>query len=229
MERKLLKTQFTKDRIPAWFCPTCKSGVLLPKKDGFIYYETAISKINQKHPDWEPEWEYYTYALILECSNKSCKEIVSSTGIGSIEMDYEYGSDGDVEQIFSDTFTPKYFYPPLILFNFPDELQDDIKNELMQSFELFFCNPPSSANHIRVALEKLLNHLKVKQYEIIKGRKRFISLHKRIEIISTKYRGLKEDFLALKWLGNAGSHSHKIIMIDDVITSFSSSPYLSRF
>ena len=90
----------------------------------------------------------------------------------------------------------------------------------MQSFELFFCNPPSSANHIRVALEKLLNHLKVKQYEIIKGRKRFISLHKRIEIISTKYRGLKEDFLALKWLGNAGSHSHKIIMIDDVIDAY---------
>lgn len=219
MDRKLFKNHFTKERIPAWLCPTCRSGILHPKKEGLIYYETSESKKAHKHDEWEPEWVEYVYALILECSNKSCREIVSSSGIGSVEGDYEYVNEYP-EMVFSDTFRPKYFYPPLILFDFPNEIPDDVKSEFMQSFELFFCNPPSSANHIRIALEKLLDHFKVKRYEIKSGAKRFLSLHKRIDLISTKYPSLKDYFLAIKWLGNAGSHSHKDISIDDVMDAY---------
>jgi len=220
MDRILLKSRFTKDKIPAWLCPTCRSGILNPKKDGFVYSETADSKNSHKHEEWEPEWVDYTYSMILECSNKNCREIVSSSGIGSVEGDWGMGMEGFPEPSFYDTFTPKYFYPSLILFNYPEEVEDDVKQELKESFELFFCNPSSSANHIRSALEKLLNHLKVKRFETSKGRKKFVVLHKRIEIISSKYPNLTDHFLALKWLGNAGSHSHKKITTDDVIDAY---------
>src|SRR3989339_1932923 len=93
MDRKLLKTNFTKDRIPAWLCPTCKSGILHPKKDGFLYFETADSKKGHNHEDWEPEWIEYTFTLILECSNKSCRETISCSGVGSTEMGYEYTNE----------------------------------------------------------------------------------------------------------------------------------------
>ena len=40
------------------------------------------SKKSQNHPEWDLEWIENVYSLILECSNKSCGEIVSSCGIG---------------------------------------------------------------------------------------------------------------------------------------------------
>ena len=221
MDRKLLKIQFTKDRIPAWFCPTCRSGVLHLKKDSFKYHQSADSKKSQNHPEWDLEWIENVYSLILECSNKSCGEIVSSCGIGFVSMEFDYDPHtGNTDQSYINTFIPKYFYPPLRLFDYTEELVEDVKNEFKQSFELFYCNPPSSANHIRIALEKLLNHFKIKRYEIKKGKKRFLSLHKRIEITSNKFPSLREHFLALKWLGNAGSHSNLNISIDDVMDSY---------
>lgn len=219
MDRKLLKTDFNKENIPAWSCPACGSGILHPKKNSFLYFETAQSKKYSNHPDWEPEWDEYTYSMVLECSNKTCSETVANVGTGKVEMAYEY-VDQIPEAVFEDTFRPKYFYPPLILFKFPETVADDVKNELIQSFEVFFCNPPSAANHIRIALERLLNHLKVKRFEIKSKKKRYISLHQRIEIASKNYPNLREYFLALKWLGNAGSHSDQIISIDDVIDSY---------
>lgn len=221
MDRKLLKIQFTKDRIPAWICPTCRSGILHPKKDGFLFYETAESKKSNKHEEWEPDWVEHTYSLILECSNKTCREIVSSSGIGFVTVEFDYNPvTGYPDQSYIDTFTPKYFYPPLRLFDYPEELAEEIKNEFKQSFELFYCNPPSSANHIRIALERLLNHFKIKRFDTNGGKKIFLRLHRRIELTSNKFPNLKEHFLALKWLGNAGSHSDSNISMDDVIDAY---------
>ena len=219
MDRTLLKSGFTKKGIPNWQCPTCGSGFLHGAKNSFIVKETSESKSAHKHPEWEPEWMQYTYTLMLCCSNESCGETVTSSGIGSVEGEYEYIEDYP-ELVLQDTFRPKYFFPPLVLFNISKETPDDVKGELIQSFELFFCNPPSSANHIRMALEKLLNHFKIKRFETRSGTRRFLSLHKRIEVGSTKFPTLKESFLALKWLGNAGSHSHKEVSIDDVIDAY---------
>ena len=221
MDRKLLKIQFTKNRIPAWFCPNCRSGILHPKKDGFLFYETADSKKSHNHGDWDPEWVDYNYSLILECSNKSCRETVSSSGIGFVSVEQDYDSvTGYPDLSYIETFAPKYFYPPLRLFDFPEEVAEDVKNEFKQSFELFYCNPSSSANHIRIALERLLNHFKIKRFETNEGKKIFLSLHKRIELTSNKFPSLKEYFLALKWLGNAGSHSNSNISMDDVIDAY---------
>jgi hypothetical protein len=220
MDRKLLKSSFTKDKIPAWLCPTCRSGILNAKNNCFVYSETADSKKSRKHKEWEFEWVEYIYSMLLECSNKNCRDVVSSSGFGSVEGEWETDMEGYPGPTYYDQFTPKYFYPPLVLFQYPDEVEDDVKDELTQSFEIFFCNPSSSANHIRSALEKLLNHLKVKRFDTIKGRKKFIILHRRIEIISSKYPNLREHFLALKWLGNAGSHSHKKITTDDVLDAY---------
>jgi len=82
----------------------------------------------------------------------------------------------------------------------------------------FFCDPPSAANHIRVALENLLTHLKVKRLNVGKGKKSFIPLHNRIELLP-KPRAFKDLLFAIKWLGNAGSHTN-VITIDDCLDDY---------
>jgi hypothetical protein len=95
-----------------------------------------------------------------------------------------------------------------------------VVEEINKSFELIFCNPPSAANHIRIALENLLTYMKVKRYEIRKGKKIFVNVHTRIGLIPVKYQGIKEFCLAIKWLGNAGSHGYKNITLDDVMDAY---------
>ena len=114
MDRKILKADFSKVQFPAWRCPTCKSGTQHPKKDSFLYYERYDSKKAHKHEDWEPEWIEYTYTFTLECSNKSCREMVTNTGTGSVEGAYEFINDYP-EVVYQDTFIEKdSIFEPLI-------------------------------------------------------------------------------------------------------------------
>jgi len=106
------------------------------------------------------------------------------------------------------------------MFSFPEETPDDVAEELGTSFALFFCDPSSSANHMRIALEHLLTHLRIKRYITSGGRRRYLSLHNRIELLPGTYEHVKDIFLAIKWLGNAGSHSQHEVSTDDVLDAY---------
>jgi len=67
-------------------------------------------------------------------------------------------------------FSPKHFSPHLKIFICPEDTPDNVSKEIERSFSLFFSDAPSAANHIRIALEDLLTHLKIKRY-IVKGKK----------------------------------------------------------
>ena len=220
MNRKIYKRAFTKENLPEWLCPTCQKGTLEQVKDAFKYEETVFSKEAHGHEAWEPEWITYSYSNILKCSNSNCGEIVFNVGDGFVDWDVIQGRDGYPEQVYTDYFRARYFQPPLIIFNIPDKTPDDVKESLEESFALFFSNPDSSLNHTRMALEKVLNFLKIKKYTNRDGKRFPISLHRRIDLLPTKYSHIKDLCLAVKWLGNAGSHSGDKTTRDDVLDAY---------
>jgi len=217
MDRKLYKLPFRKGYSPRWLCPICGQGILKIKADTFNSVETSGSKKARKDEEWEPQWIEYVYSCLLVCSNEACKAVVANSGEGFVDVDYDYDDSGQPKENWFDFFRPKYFHPHLKLFSLPTGTPKDIVEEINQSFELFFCNPPSASNHIRIALENLLTYMKVKRYETKNGKKFFLNLHRRIDLIPAKYQSLKDFCLAIKWLGNAGSHSDKKITLDDVM------------
>jgi len=219
MDRKIFKLPFTKEKIPEWICPTCKKGVLHLKDGTFSSEESSLSKSAHNHEAWEPEWIQLVYSCLIECSNSSCKEIIASSGSGTVDWDVTYDHMGNPEQEYFSYFKPKYFQPHLKLFDYPETTPDDVADEIDQSFALFFCNPSSASNHIRIAIEHLLTHLKVKRFER-NGKLRPLNLHRRIELIPEKHRNLKELLFAIKWLGNAGSHANKEVSNDDVMDAY---------
>jgi len=219
MDRKIFKLPFKKEKTPEWICPTCKKGVLHLKEGTFSSDELAHSKSAHNHDAWEPEWIEYVYSCLLECSNNSCKETVANSGVGSVDWDIVYDHLGNQEQEWNSYFRPKYFQPHLKLFNYPEAVPSDVTDEIDQSFALFFCNPSSASNHIRIAVEYLLTDLKVKRFER-SGRLRPLNLHRRIELIPEKHSNLKELLFAIKWLGNAGSHANKETSNDDVMDAY---------
>tara|TARA_B100000315_G_C14298370_1_gene460672 strand:- start:209 stop:610 length:402 start_codon:yes stop_codon:yes gene_type:complete len=95
-----------------------------------------------------------------------------------------------------------------------------VSEEIEKSFSLFFSDAPSAANHIRIALEDLLTHLKIKRYKSKENKRTFLALHSRIELLPAKYKHLQDLFFAVKWLGNAGSHSDRVVTMDDVLDAY---------
>lgn len=220
MDRKSFKLPFDECGVTKYQCPTCEKGALQVKNGSFNFHETRDSDREHKNDDWEPEWINYVYSCLFECTSSDCKDIVASTGTGSVSQYESYDDEGIPSLDFVDFFKPKYFSPHLKMFLIPKGTPEDVADEVNKSFSLVFADPPSSANHIRVALEHLLTHLKIKRFNTNNGRRGFLALHKRIELLPRKYTHIKDIFFAVKWLGNAGSHSNHDVSLDDVLDSY---------
>lgn len=221
MDRKLLKLPFSRNNSPDWPCPACDKGILRIKKDSFLKEELGRSKKAHTHKEWEPEWIEYVYVCLLICSNEKCKEIVANNGIGTVDWDITEDEDGRSDQmICTDIFQPKHFEPHLNLIHIPSKCPKAVSTPLNESFKLFFSSPSAAANNVRIAIEELLTELKIKRFNISNGKRRFINLHQRIDLLPTKYTQFKDMILAIKWLGNAGSHGHCEVTKDDVMDAY---------
>lgn len=206
------KRYFNENSKIEWPCPTCGSNSLNIIKDKLNFEETATSKkMRNQDDDWEIEWIEYVNSGQLTCNN--CKEIIFFTGIGSPEQSGYYDQILDeYNEEYTNTFTPTFFQPFIKLFKIPENCSEELKTEIYHSFKLFWCDLPSCANKIRVSLEILMNEQKIKRYEIKNGKRIPISLHKRIE--NYNHIEIKDLLLAIKWIGNTGSHIGEIETID---------------
>jgi hypothetical protein len=219
-DRAIFKYPFVKSHPYQWQCPTCKKGVLEISEDSFFSKESSKSRAGHDHPMWEPEYIELVFSCLLECSNNQCNEVVACTGVGSMDFDIGVDNNGNQIQEYNEYFKPTYFQPNLNFFDVPIKCPEDVKNSINKSFSLILVNPDSASNHIRVAVELLLNNLKIKRFSQKNGKRSTIKLHQRIESLKTKYLHLKDLLLAIKWLGNAGSHASKPLSIDDVFNAY---------
>ena len=190
------------------------------KENVFHVEELRYSREAHTHEAWEPEWIEYVYNCILVCTNDKCREIVVSTGTGSVDWDIIEDENGQPDQVYSEFFLPKYFQPHLCLFSIPSDCPASVSDLLNESFRLFFCSPNAAANNVRAAIEELLTELKIKRFSTVNGKRRFINLHQRIGLLPAKYAPFKDMILAIKWLGNAGSHGHAEVTMDDVMDAY---------
>jgi hypothetical protein len=220
VDRKIFKTPTSVSNPSQWPCPTCSKGVLKTQKTHSRIEEIKKSKNMHNHPDWEPEWITLTISAMHECTNPECKEKVAYIGVGQPVENQGFDSDGTPYLNHENEYVPKFFFPHLNIFQIPPNTPIEIKSEIEKSFSLFFASPSATSNHTRRAIELLLTHLKVKRYGTTKKKKRYIiPLHQRIELLPKKLHNLEDLFMAIKWLGNAGSHPSKI-SIDDVMDSY---------
>ena len=218
MDRRLYTGYFREDCLPDWHCPSCGKGLLGVQAGTFF---ASYSSEMSKHEAFEPCWIEYRYACLLECSNGSCKDIVSSSGDGKLRECYE-GERETGEPIVNHLrfFSPKYFQPHLQLIHLPEDVPCDVLDLLNESFMLFFSSPGAAANSVRASVEVLLTNLKVKRYDVRNRRRSPISLHRRIDLLAPRYDDLKDLLKAVKWLGNSGSHAGGCLSPDDVLDAY---------
>lgn len=200
-----IKESFDKYNMPEWNCPICQKGLLKIVKDKFQFEETVESVNFHKLSYWEYEFTSYVFNGLLFCSN--CSDHISFLGKGSVNLLTNQDNDGNCcDYEWVDVFYPVAFYPPLHLFKISNECPEIIKEEIISSFSLYWNDLPSCANKIRSALELIMNEQKVKKERVGNGKVYTISLHNRIEEFKIANPVVAEYLLAIKWIGNVGSH-----------------------
>lgn len=220
MDRTSFQLPFSEQNIPKWPCPKCRVSHLTLVPRSLVYKETPESLREHEHDAWEPDWIRYIFSCIFECSNKDCNEVISCCGEGRVNfVDYEDEEHG-WGRCNENLFIPKYFNPPLNLMDLPKDCPAEVVGHLSDSFALFFADPGAALNCARTAVEAVLTDLGIKRFSIAKGKRRPINLHQRIQSLPTKYDELKELLIAVKWLGNAGSHAGEEPTADDVRTTY---------
>jgi hypothetical protein len=219
MNRETWKIPFRDNALPNWPCPTCKTGQLELQSDTLHKYQTRYSREARNHPDWEPDWIRYTFAAVLRCNNKSCKEFITTCGSGRANEDYTFDSSGEPDHIVFDVFEPEYFSLPLDIIPIPENCPPDVAEEIRRSFNIYFTDPAAASNHIRASIENLLTTLSVKRYDRKGGKLRPLSLHRRIALYAFENKSIADRLFAIKWLGNAGSHAGEITK-DDALDAY---------
>lgn len=212
VNRAIWKEQLTKTYVPNWHCPACAGGYLKHKPEALHFWETRDSRELHKHEAFDHEWVDYKFSTLLICNNDRCQEPVVVSGTGKVDL-VQTSDQGDSEYV--EFFYPTYVNPSPALIPLSAKYPAEVTSELKRSFVSSWFDFSAAGNHIRAAVERLLDHLKEPKTKIGNtGKRERLSLHVRISGLARRDKDLSEALLAVKWLGNAGSHTDELTQGD---------------
>jgi len=172
-------------------CPTCNNGMfsfpLKPSKGEYLKNETKNSV--EENVLGGQYYSDYIFSIHLKC--RSCNETIAVTGYMT-----EYVSDDERQP--QKEVTPLFYYPAPKIIHIPNSCPKSVVKVINESFNLFWINASSCANKIRLSIEVLLDELGIPK----KG-----TLNSRLKVFEKTNSDVSQFLIAIKWIGNAGSHS----------------------
>lgn len=180
--------------------------------DSFVNEETAESRKERKDPDWEPSWIKKRFSFILVCPNKRCQEKVFVSGEGTVSDDFFYDDKKQKEiEVITEHLRPLYINPRLKIIEEHDETPFEVCEAIQRANALYWADKGACCNAIRKVVEAILSDKRIaKTAPTKKNTKRKINLHDRIELFEKKNKVVAETLMAIKWVGNIGSHDDEI-------------------
>lgn len=205
-DRKLWKRALKKYHAPPWPCPSCAKGTMRLVKKSLIYEETAASKHQVRDEDFNPYEVKFVFTAMLNCS--LCNEKVSCCGDGGMELEQLFDGEGHSYADYEPLFFVKYFSKPMLIFAPPRQCPEKVRNCVLNSFTVFFCDINAAANHVRQCIEEILTHAGISN----KNRNgNFVNLGNRIKEFELTDSENAARVDALRWIGNFGSHPESLV------------------
>jgi hypothetical protein len=185
-------------------------------KDSLNFKETVESVRSHKHEGFDFDWVAYVFTAWAQCTHPGCKQEYAIAGTGGVAPQMTADDKWEYEEYFA----PKICHPMPDIFTFPPKCQDDVVSELRGAFAIFWLNSAACAGRLRVALECLMTHLGVpKRKKGANGKFSDLTLHGRIDAFAKKEPTIGSQLMALKWLGNTGSH-YSNVSANDLLDAF---------
>lgn len=190
--------------LPPWECPTCGKGHLVAIKEKDAVEETGPSRKAHSHEAWDPDWIEERFTKLLKCNFANCGEVASVSGNAGVEENHYQDEVGEWQQDFVRHYEVLSILPAPLPIRPIAKTPEAVKEALRMAGQLLWQSPEAAANHIRQAVEHLMDHQKVKKRIKAGGAK--LTLHARL-LEFEKKDGLNGPILrATKWIGNDASH-----------------------
>jgi hypothetical protein len=210
VDPKVWVREFRRDGAPAWPCPRCRFNTLIIVENTFHEQPNYSSQANMPDEYYVTEYDEGVFCCLLRCGRGDCKEGCAVTGrYRKADVEFPDGGMGTV------TFCqPTMIDPPPPVIRLPADCPGPVEQETARAFALFWVDPAACLNSVRQAVELFLTDIGIpKSHKVAKksGGRRLVrwNLHDRIELLRNSRSSigkLCDRLLAVKHLGNAGSH-----------------------
>lgn len=214
------KRYFTNKNPIDYSCPNCNIGILKIDNDKLLI-KVKPGQEEMERYGYQNGIEYI-FTAILVCKNNECGSVVSMTG--DLQKDIRIGLELDngewVEDSISE-YKPKFCHPPLRLIPIGKDVRKEVKEQLLLSFSHFYNDLSSCANRIRNCIELILDDLNAaKKYRNgVNVLRPFRTLHDRITNYQKSNKRIGNLLLAIKIIGNEGSHIG-VVEVQDIIDAY---------
>ncbi|KQP63517.1 DUF4145 domain-containing protein [Nocardioides sp. Leaf285] len=183
-------------------CPTCEVGNL--RLDGAVKVTWASHVMTA--PAYPPLAEVDhggAFTAHLRCDDSGCQEGAVVAGRAYVDEQWERPSDSRYQ-----TFLQVHFVEPALrLFHVPPATPDSIREAVRAASIVMWASPSSAANRLRYAVEEILDD---------QGVTKSGTTHGRIERFSKTDKPMADALMAVKWIGNEGSHQD-VLTTNDVL------------
>jgi len=208
------------DCFPRPLCPVCQAGHLRFAAPSTT--ENAESNRAQSHEAWEPEWVFGTFIATAECENDKCKQKVHAMGtyrVGPARTSRAHHEDYSMnyDSQYSTFYTTTSLSPPLVLMRLPESAPEEVRKGVERASAVLLLDPGLAGTALRAAVERLLTTEGIPAERANGG---FKSLDERIrdwKRASPNRANVADLLLAVKWIGNAGSHEVSDVSVKEVL------------
>jgi hypothetical protein len=165
------------------------------------------------------EYDNGVFRCYFQCVSDHCAEVVQC--VGQTWWDQRnWEEEGGYASEYYQGLTPTMFEPPLKVFDIPPNTPKRVRESITASFRVLFLSTGSALNEVRNALEFLMDHLEVPREGTSNGGKKYrLSLEGRVNLMQPPHEHYKELLIAVKWLGNYGTHAEETTR-EDVLNAY---------
>ncbi|HDC4684777.1 TPA: DUF4145 domain-containing protein [Enterobacter cloacae] len=215
-----ISAAFGQDLEVEWPCPACGQKTLQIDQESFKKNDSLESRRLEEEEWFEPELVSRVFSCMARCTRVSCGEVVACVGEGGLDQDW---NDRTHQLECYPWYKPRSFIPSLHPFIIPEKCPGVITDPLMASFSVYLSQPGSAANLIRISVERMLTAIDIPEHN---NKQKRINLHQRIELLDGQYAPYMDTLMAIKFLGNAGSHTYDEVTTDDIEAAFEIMEYV---
>lgn len=202
-----------------WPCPACGQKTLQIMKESFECKDTFASRSASGEEWFEPEMDSAVFSCMAECSRQQCREVVACNG----DSGWERERDHEHRDQYVKWYKPRNFLPALHPITLPQQCPTEITRPLTAAFSIYLSQPGSAANLIRITVERMLTAIGIQEHN--NNGKRIV-LHQRLSKLIGDYAVYKDPLMAIKFLGNAGSHTYDEVQVEDVEAAYDIMDYV---
>jgi hypothetical protein len=203
--------------LPVLLCPICRRASLELTPEAFQKFESLESVNARDEEYWEATWVHGYFHGTLGCPRTPCGNKYSIAGRWRVEP-YSGPAVDDLDDTYADYLWVTYILPAFPLMEYPAGVPDQVREAITGASQVLLSDASAAANRIRSAIEVLLDSQRVPKTELGKSSKRRqLDTHQRIEKLRLKKPDAAKHLMAMKVIGNIGSHERKILPLSAVL------------